>query len=174
MIRNIHEEIQSNDKRLAILRGLDLTQTLFAVDFDGTCVFHDFPAVGKTVPGADLVLKTLTDAGARLILHTVRHDTDCEGANSLHVPNAKAYATHASLWFDENRIPLWALNCNPEQASWSKSPKSFAHLYIDDAAVGCPLVWNTGIHARPFVDWSSVLTLLIQHLNTLPQVKPIQ
>ena len=42
-----------------------------AIDFDGTCVTHDYPEVGKDI-GAVPVLKRLIDAGHKLILHTMR------------------------------------------------------------------------------------------------------
>lgn len=40
-----------------------------AVDFDGTCVTHDYPAVRKDI-GAIPVLKALVEAGHKLILYT--------------------------------------------------------------------------------------------------------
>lgn len=42
-----------------------------AVDFDGTCVTHDFPKVGKNI-GAEIVLKKLVDKGHKIILYTIR------------------------------------------------------------------------------------------------------
>lgn len=46
---------------------------LIAVDFDGTCVTHEFPKVGKDI-GAERVLKLLVENGHQLILHTMRSD----------------------------------------------------------------------------------------------------
>ena len=40
------------------------------IDFDGTCVTHEFPNVGKSI-GAEKVLKRLTDNGHQLILFTI-------------------------------------------------------------------------------------------------------
>ena len=37
-----------------------------AVDFDGTCVTHDFPNVGKNT-GAEIVLRKLSDKGHKII-----------------------------------------------------------------------------------------------------------
>ena len=42
-----------------------------AVDFDGTCVTHEYPKVGKDI-GAAPVLKKLIKEGHQLILHTMR------------------------------------------------------------------------------------------------------
>jgi hypothetical protein len=64
-------------------------------------------------------------------------------------------------WFKSNDIPLWGINRNPEQDEWTSSPKSYAQLYIDDAALGCPLIYSP-IHSRPFVDWDTVKELLKQ------------
>ena len=43
-----------------------------AVDFDGTIVEHDFPAIGAPAPGAIEWLKRFKAAGATLILWTMR------------------------------------------------------------------------------------------------------
>jgi len=125
--------------------------TIFAIDFDGTCVTHEFPKVGRFV-GAQKVLKRLVDEGARLILWTMRSDgrEGQEYANPL---------TDAVNWFNENQIPLFGVNENPEQKTWTGSPKAYAHIYIDDAALGIPLV--KGLNGeRPYVDWDKVEELL--------------
>ena len=44
---------------------------IIAVDFDGTCVTHEFPRVGEEI-GAAEVLKELTDKGHKIILFTMR------------------------------------------------------------------------------------------------------
>ena len=43
---------------------------IIAVDFDGTCVTHDFPNVGKNI-GAEIVLRKLSDKGHKIILYTM-------------------------------------------------------------------------------------------------------
>ena len=45
---------------------------IIAVDFDGTCVEHNYPAVGMDVEGAVDVLKALNKRGHRIILNTAR------------------------------------------------------------------------------------------------------
>lgn len=117
---------------------------IVAVDFDGTIVEHDYPEIGKAAPGAIETLKRLQDAGHRLILFTMR------SANTL--ANAVAYLA-------ENGIQLFAVNENPEQKSWSQSPKVYANAYIDDAAIGCPLMF--GESKRPFVNWVEIERILI-------------
>ena len=102
---------------------------IIAIDFDGTCVTHDFPKVGKDI-GAVPVLKQLVENGHKLILWTMRSD----GRNTGDV------LISAVQWFADNDIPLYGINENPNQKSWTQSPKVYAELYIDDAAFGCPLI----------------------------------
>lgn len=111
-----------------------------AVDFDGTCVTHDYPEVGKDI-GAVPVLQKLTRDGHQLILYTMRSGSQLEDAVD---------------WFNQNNIPLYGIQTNPTQKSWTDSPKAYANLYIDDAALGVPLIMDPTVSGRPFVDWSGV------------------
>ena len=123
---------------------------IIAVDFDGTCVTHEFPNLGKDI-GAVPVLKDLVAKGHKIILWTMRDDkVDKPDENHLE---------QAVLWFGQHDIPLWGIQKNPTQKHWSKSPKAFANLYIDDAALGCPLVIEPDVE-RPFVDWAGVRIML--------------
>lgn len=65
----------------------------------------------------------------------------------------------AISWFIDNDIELWGINRNPEQYRWPSSPKVFANLYIDDAALGIPLIEPED--DRDYVDWNGVRNLLI-------------
>jgi len=126
---------------------------IFGVDFDGTCVAHAFPLVGMEI-GAAPVLKWLTDNDHKLILWTIRSKHALEDAVS---------------WFKKHDIPLYGINKNPQASSWTSSPKAYANIYIDDAALGCPLKVDPLISDRPFVDWVAVKLMLIEVLNgTLP------
>jgi hydroxymethylpyrimidine pyrophosphatase-like HAD family hydrolase len=111
-----------------------------AVDFDGTCVTHDYPNIGKDI-GAVPVLKKLTDSGHKIILNTMRSGDKLK---------------EAMQWFTDNNIPLYGANENPTQKSWTESQKVFANLYIDDAALGCPLIFDHAVSSRPFVNWNAV------------------
>jgi len=119
---------------------------VICVDFDGTCVSHEFPHVGKDI-GAVPVLKELVANGHSLILWTMRSDG----------PKGN-FLEDAINWFKENEIPLWGIQTNPNQSSWTSSPKAYCQLYIDDAALGCPLVSDT----RDYVDWSRVREMLVK------------
>lgn len=118
---------------------------VIAIDFDGTCVTHEFPNVGKDI-GAVPVIKDLVAAGHKIILYTMRD---------------KQYQKDAEQWFKDNDIPLFGSNKNPD-ATWTTSPKVFAHLYIDDMALGMPLKIDYNVSNRPFVDWIKVRQLLNQ------------
>jgi hypothetical protein len=128
------------------------TESLYiAVDFDGTCVTHDFPHIGKDI-GAVPVLRELVANGHKIILWTMRSN------NQTNYPKA---LEDAVWWFQENNIPLFGVNQNPTQKEWTESPKAYANIYIDDLAIGCPLIHNKEIHHLPFVDWHEVSQRLI-------------
>lgn len=121
---------------------------IIAVDFDGTCVDHRFPDVGPDLPGVVQILKALVARGDKLILWTMRSDGP-EGY----------FLGDAVQWFKDRDIELWGIQRNPGQNTWTSSPKCYAQLYIDDAALGCPLhqlAWMK----RPGVDWDAVAAVL--------------
>jgi len=123
-----------------------------AVDFDGTCVTHEYPNVGKDI-GAVPVLKELVNLGHKLILFTMRDGEQLQDAIN---------------WFKDNDITLYSVGINPSQKFWTKSNKCYANLYIDDAALGCPLIYpNTknekGEDDRPYVDWNRIREMLFEN-----------
>jgi hypothetical protein len=115
--------------------------TIIAVDFDGTLVEHRYPGIGPDVPGAFDWCTRLQQGGALLLLWTMRDGAQLDEA----VEHCRARG-----------VQFWGVNGNPQQRSWTASPKAYAHAYIDDAAVGCPLVLPTVPGRRAFVDWSLV------------------
>ena len=126
---------------------------IIAIDFDGTVVTHEYPSVGKDV-GAVSVLEDLIYNGHKLILNTMRSGKEL---------------SDAVKWFENNNIELYGVNENPTQKSWTTSPKVYAQLYIDDAALGIPLIEKLmekngfTINDRPYVDWLQVRKLLVKH-----------
>lgn len=119
---------------------------VFGIDFDGSVVTHEYPRVGEDI-GAVPVLKALVENGHKIICYTMR------GPGTKEEQDAKD-------WFKQNDIPLFGFNENPEQASWSDSRKVYAHVYIDDAALGCPLCYSRKPGIRPFIDWYGVAVWL--------------
>ena len=114
-----------------------------AVDFDGTVVEHEFPNVGADVPGAVETLKKFISRGGKVILWTMRDGKKLD---------------EAIEWFEERNIPLYGVQRNPTQDDWTTSPKAYANRYIDDNAMGCPLV-HMGCR-RPYVDWEKIREML--------------
>lgn len=135
---------------------------VIAIDFDGTCVAHEFPKVGGDI-GAVPVLKRLVEAGHKLILYTMRGNMTDNTGHSGDPPvilNGN-FLDDAVNWFKANGIELYGVQYNPNQKDWTNSPKCYAQLYIDDAALGVPLI-ETGDDDRPFVDWYKVQELLFE------------
>lgn len=118
-------------------------ECIIAIDFDGTIVTHDYPRVGKPIPFAKEVINMLTDNGHLCFLWTMRDNETLEAA--------KQYCK-------DNGIMLCNYNISPDQ--FSDSPKQYATIYIDDAALGCPLRYDSDMSRRPYVDWYRVAGML--------------
>lgn len=118
-----------------------------AFDFDGTLVTHQYPIIGRDIGAWPWVRK----AGevANLILLTMRSDDRLREA-----------VIHSS----KQGVTWWGINCNPTQWRWTNSPKVYAQLYVDDAALGVPLKQDFE-DERPFVDWDLVGPALIKWLE---------
>ena len=117
---------------------------LICVDFDGTCVTHQYPNIGEDLPGVVDVLKDFILNGHQIILYTMRSGAELQ---------------QAVEWFKLRDIALYDVNHSPGQEQWTSSPKVYSHMYIDDAALGCPLIQNLG--ERAFVDWKRVREILV-------------
>ncbi len=115
-----------------------------AIDFDGTCVTHEYPNVGTPLFNCINVLTKLQNAGHQLILYTMRSGNELRDAVT---------------YLQGNGIKLYGVNKDPDQSSWTSSPKCFANLYIDDAALGCPTLITENT-SRKEVDWIRVEQLL--------------
>jgi hypothetical protein len=124
------------------------TDKIIAIDFDGTIVSHKYPDVGAPLPYAIETMKDLQHQGARLILFTMR-----SGPTLI---DAVEYCR-------QNGVEFWGVNENPEQSSWTASPKPYANIYIDDSALGCPMLHSFA--DGKYVDWRE-----IRRLFGLPQL----
>jgi len=123
---------------------------IIGIDFDGTCVTHEYPFVGKDI-GAVPVLKDLVKAGHQLILYTMR--SEMPGISPVTHKLENGGLQDAINWFKENGIDLFAVQTNPTQHEWTSSPKCYFHLCIDDNTLGAPLTINREVCSRPFIDW---------------------
>ncbi len=118
---------------------------IFGIDFDGTITTHEYPEIGKELPYVFDTLRELQSKGHKLILWTMRSDD---------------YLKAAVQFVESNGIKLFGINENPEQKVWTGSPKAYCQLYIDDAALGCPLIYPPN-GKRPYVDWKTVREMLV-------------
>lgn len=118
-----------------------------AVDFDGTIVEHAYPNIGKPVPGAIDWLIRFQEAGAQLILWTMRSGETLKQAVDYCATNG---------------VILSAVNEGIDDREWTTSPKAYAHLYIDDAAFNCPLLHR--LSERPMVDWGEVGPIVLDRI----------
>lgn len=123
------------------------------VDFDGTICKHTFPEIGEPVPLAIKWLRRWMQAGAQLILWTVRSDAA--------LAKAVEYCMEQGILFESVNTGL------DGDDDWTTSPKVYAVTYIDDAAFGCPLV-EPG-DERPYVDWSVVGPAVLQRIKAWNQ-----
>ncbi len=115
----------------------DLMNVKIAVDFDGTIVEHEYPAIGKVKLFAFETLKALQERGASLILWTFRTGPELE---------------EAVAFCRKNGIEFYAVNKNyPEEVFDEKtvSRKIDADIYIDDKNVG------------GFPGWSKVWEMIV-------------
>jgi hypothetical protein len=114
---------------------IDFTGLKIAVDFDGTIVDHEYPAIGKEKLFAFQTLKELEKLGARLILWTFRAGKELD---------------EAVEYCKKNGIEFYAVNSNyPEEIfDGTMSRKIDADIYIDDRNVG------------GFPGWSAVWQIL--------------
>jgi hydroxymethylpyrimidine pyrophosphatase-like HAD family hydrolase len=116
---------------------------IIAIDFDGTIVKWKYPEIGDPVPHAFECLKQLQAKGHYLILMSMRKTELLEQAEEF---------------CRKNGIEFRSVNCCPGQELWTDSKKIHAGAYIDDYAVGCPLVYPE--EGYPYVDWPEVMRLL--------------
>src|SRR5690606_4027730 len=116
--------------------------------------------IGKDI-GAVPVLKELVENGHNLILFTMRSDIENpQSDDETIIPKGGNYLTEAVNWFKERDVPLYGIQTNPTQKSWTHSPKAYGQIIIDDAALDCPLIVVD--KKRPFVDWIKVRKLLVE------------
>jgi hydroxymethylpyrimidine pyrophosphatase-like HAD family hydrolase len=107
-----------------------------AVDFDGTIIYENYPALGDPVPGAKEAINALFDMGHTIIINSCRsgphedlmreylHTT---GINYHHINENPAW-----------RIEKYGLDCR----------KIGADLYIDDRNIFCQEIYWPEIFAE--------------------------
>lgn len=101
-----------------------------AVDFDGTIVENQYPAIGKPMLFAFETLKAMQEKGLRLILWTVRTGPELE---------------QAVEFCKQNGVEFYAVNRNyPEEVLDAETPRKIeADIFIDDRNVGGFPGWSS-------------------------------
>lgn len=132
---------------------------IIAVDFDGTLVTHQFPKIGVELPYAIRVLQKLQQKGHKVFLWTMRGHPDTKMfGHTVHIDGKDCgdYIEQDTLqealdWCKERGLEFDGVNESPAQ--FSTSNKQYAKVYIDDAALGCPL------RVYPELDKSSMVAV---------------
>lgn len=122
---------------------------IICIDFDGTMVEHDYPRLGGELKGSFYYMRKFIEHGAKIILFTMRSGPELKEAVD---------------WIEGRGITLHGVNANPTQKEWTQSPKAYGQLYIDDAAFGCPLIYEP--NKRPYVNWEIVGPSVLNFINT--------
>lgn len=104
---------------------------VIGMDFDGTIVEHWYPKIGPEAGNAIEWLRKLTDAGAKIILHTCRTHDDLKQAEDF---------------LKARGIPL---------SFGNPGAKPDCHVFVDDRGIGVPLIPGTRPD-RMMVDWEKV------------------
>ena len=137
-----------------------------AIDFDGTIVTHEFPEIGRLLPGVKETMQALWKNGHKIFLWTMR---------GYH-PEHKRCLEAAVAWLDDRNIMPDSVNRSTSGFS-TTSPKQHANLYIDDEALGCPVCYypNTNKEQVLCADWMQIANILkeIGYISA-EQLKEIQ
>lgn len=119
------------------------------LDFDGTVVEHQYPAVGAENPHAIRVIRALQDNGHAIILNTYRADL-----NDGSLEEAMAFLNDPTHGLDSINIST-AKKIHPGPFDLTESLR-FEKLYIDDIAEGIPLIPNRMVANGFMVNWPAV------------------
>ena len=92
---------------------------IFAIDFDGTIVDHEYSNIGTIKPKAKEVINELNKNGHKIIIWTCRYlQKDLKAMTDF---------------LCNNGIKFHAVNCNvPGSIDFCPEPKIYADYYIDD------------------------------------------
>lgn len=115
---------------------------ILGVDFDGTIVKDAYPKIGDPVPGAIECLRELANRyGAEIWLYTCRQGQELWDAENYLRDNGIPHKVYDKL-----------------RANAYGTIKPFVDYFIDDRAIGTPLVMPDD--DKPYVKWEDVMILL--------------
>lgn len=123
------------------------------LDFDGTIVEHNYPALGAPNPHALRVIAKLQANGHQLILNTYRADlNDGSLEEALAYLNLSGEVEPISEHLD--------LKVNPPRFDLDEALQ-LNELYIDNISEGTPMRRNKALEYGMMVDWIELERLLI-------------
>lgn len=102
---------------------------IIAIDFDGTIVDHEYPAIGKQKEGVVNAIRDFKARGHKIIIWTCRYLPE-------DLKEMKEYLYR-------NGIPFDKVNENIEGIGFNPHPKIYADIYIDDRNIGGLPHWNS-------------------------------
>lgn len=124
------------------------------LDFDGTCVEHEYPKIGRMNFGFENVLIKLMNAGCKIILNTYRSNLEAEHNNGC--LNAALQFLNDNVRFE---LPYEIKEClltkaHPRQWDWEVMNKNL-EIFIDDIALNIPLKPAVTTNGN-VVDWNEL------------------
>jgi hypothetical protein len=123
------------------------------LDFDGTVVEHNYPAIGAPNPHALRVIAKLQTNGHEVILNTYRADlNDGSLDEALGYLNSSGEVEPISAYL--------ALKVNPPRYDLDEALQ-LDELYIDDISEGTPMRPNKVLEWGLMVDWIELERLLL-------------
>lgn len=90
---------------------------------------------------------------------------DVDGTLVFHeYPELGDMITPVVEYLKENGIELYGINKNPTQHEWTSSPKPYCQHFLDDASIGCPLIFPED-GSRAYVDWDAAGPMVLEKLE---------
>lgn len=129
-----------------------------AVDFDSTLALTDgYPHIVGVNGKCFEVLHKWQDAGCKILLNTMRRGKDLE--------SAVVWCANCGFFFD-------GVNKNPDDNTEGHT-KIYATFYVDDKALGTPLIHDKSGKLKSHVDWNYIDTVyttqIIEITNKIKQ-----
>lgn len=120
------------------------------LDFDGTVVEHEYPAIGNCVEGCYEVIAKLQKAGHKIILNSYRVQSK-SGKLKLalnHINKMGKGIIEPISEFSKSKI-------NPFYWSWDIF-MTFSFIFIDDECLGIPLINASENAGKKIVNWQEI------------------
>lgn len=116
------------------------------LDVDGSFFLDAYPSLGEPAPDAVRVCKRCNEEDVLICVFTMRDNEKLDEAVEA---------------IEGEGVELYGINENPDQHTWTTSPKVHYDLLVDDKAAGCPLV-HPEDGGKPYVDWNAIEDILIE------------